>query len=474
MSSCLALLLAGAASSAAASEPLHEPFRVMTYNVRQVNAADTGAYTWENRSPGVIAVIADNDPDIFGVQESSSKVIQDDLVAAFDAAYDRFQPTNGSPKTIFFRRGRFERLVMPPEDGQGNISIPNPYPEDHACFDNANGRTAAWVKLRDLVSGRGYLIVNAHVAHGSACYQARNLAADALHALIAAQSDGLGVVLFGDLNSDPQTAGASGDDDIVELLEAPQPGYRLARSARHSGDTSADTATFNSAWKAHSNNYSRLDYIFTKIADATTYHQSVDRREVDGITPSDHFAVLATIRTAPFGPDPLIDDRGDAPGPRSPSPTSPATAPPTSSCGSPATRCCASIPATAPASSALLSSAPPSTPGYGSPTSTVTAAPIASNGTRAAAPCESAAPCATAASPPLRTAVTSSKAAAPGCTSRGSTPTPAPTAWRGTLAPSTGGPGSPCRAATAASTPSSSTTTPAPARTPTRGWTSGT
>ncbi|WP_434425496.1 FG-GAP-like repeat-containing protein [Nannocystis pusilla] len=314
MSSCVALLLAGAASSASAAEPLHEPFRVMTYNVRQVNAADTGAYTWENRSPGVIEVIADNDPDIFGVQESSSKVIQDDLVAAFDAAYDRFQPTNGSPKTIFFRRARFERLVMPPEDGQGNIGIPNPYPEDHACFDNANGRTAAWVKLRDLVSGRGYLIVNAHVAHGSACYKARNLAADALHALIGAQSEGLGVVLFGDLNSDPQAAGASGDDDIVELLEAPQPGYRLARSARHSGDTSADTATFNSAWKAPSNNFSRLDYIFTKIADATTYHQSVDRREVDGITPSDHFAVLATIRTAPFGPDPLIDDRGDAPG----------------------------------------------------------------------------------------------------------------------------------------------------------------
>nr|WP_263429539.1 endonuclease/exonuclease/phosphatase family protein [Nannocystis pusilla] len=308
------MLLAGAASTASAGEPLHEPFRVMTYNVRQVNDADTGKYTWENRSPGVVEVIADNDPDIFGVQESSSKVIQDDLVAAFDAAYDRFQPPGGSPKTIFFRRARFERLIAPPEDGEGNIGIPNPYAENHACFPNAKGRTAAWIKLRDLVSGRGYLIVNAHVAHGKDCYEARNLAADALHALIGAQSEGLGVVLMGDLNSDAQNPGAAGDDDIVELLEAPQPGYRLARSARHSGATTEDTATFNSAWKAASTNYSRLDYIFTRIADATTYHQSVDRRKIDGITPSDHFAVLATIRTAPFSPDPLIDDRGDAPG----------------------------------------------------------------------------------------------------------------------------------------------------------------
>ena len=104
LSSGLPLVCLALAAPAGAAEPLHEPFRVMTYNVRQVNADDTGDYTWQNRSAGVMQVIGDNDPDIFGVQESSSAVIQDDLVAAFDAAYDRFQPANGSPKTIFFRR----------------------------------------------------------------------------------------------------------------------------------------------------------------------------------------------------------------------------------------------------------------------------------------------------------------------------------------------------------------------------------
>lgn len=305
-------VVAASSTAAAASDPLHEPFRVMTYNVRQVNADDTGIYAWTERSPDVIEVIDAGDPDIFGVQESSSVVIQEDLVDAFDADYDRFQPANGSPKTIFFRRARFERLVSPPEDGEGILAIGNPYPEDHACHPNASGRTAAWVKLRDLVSGRAYLVINAHVAHGATCHLARNASAAALHDLIAAQAGELTVVLMGDLNSDPQRAtGGSEEDDIVPLLEAEQPAYKLARSARHSGNTNADTATFNSAWKQPSDSYTRLDYIFTSITDATTYWPSVDRREIDGISPSDHFAVLATIRTAPFTPKALVDDRGD-------------------------------------------------------------------------------------------------------------------------------------------------------------------
>lgn len=286
----------------------------MTYNVRQVNADDTGAYAWAKRSPKVIELIADQAPDLFGVQESSAAVIQDDLAAAFDADYDRFQPKNGSPKTIFFRRDRFARLVDPPADGEGIISIENPYAENDACFPNASGRTAAWLKLRDLKSGRGYIIVNAHVAHGGDCWLARNAAAASLHGLLAAQAGDLGIVLFGDLNSDPQRAGADKNDDIVPLLEAPQATYTLARSARHTGTTDDATYTFNSSWKAPSTSYTRLDYIFTRIADATTHHQSVDRRLIGGISPSDHFAVLATIRQAPFTPDPRIDDRGDAPG----------------------------------------------------------------------------------------------------------------------------------------------------------------
>ncbi|MDC0718938.1 FG-GAP-like repeat-containing protein [Nannocystis bainbridge] len=311
-----ALATSSADIAAAAGPPLHEPFRVMTYNVRKITDEDPGDYAWSERSPGVMALIEGNGPDVFGVQEASDPVIQGDLVAAFDATHDRFHPPNGSPKIIFFRRGRFERLIDPPEDGQGNIGIPNPYAEDHACHPNASGRTAAWVKLRDLVSGRGYLIVNAHVAHGAGCWLARNAAAEALHALVAAQGQGLTVVLIGDLNSDPQRQGAGDDDDIVPLLEAPQAGYALARSARYSGTTSEDTATFNSSWKAPSSSYTRLDYVFTSVEDATAYHPSIDRSEYGGISPSDHFAVLATIRTAPFAPAPRSDDRGDGEGAR--------------------------------------------------------------------------------------------------------------------------------------------------------------
>ena len=293
------------AAGIADAQEYHQAFRVMTYNVRHVTNDDTGQYAWSARSSAVMETIAVNDPDIFGVQESSSQIIQDDLVAAFDADYDRYQPPNGSPKTIFFKRSRFRRIET--DEVEGFFGIPNPYQEGAACHSNASGRTAAWVKLEDLQSARGYLVVNVHVAHGAACGAARNAAAERLHTLFAEQSEGLSIVLIGDLNSDPQRAsGHVPEDRVIELLEAPQRSYRLLRSARH-GTTNASTATFNSAWKQPSTSHLRLDYIFTSIADATTYHPAVDRREVGGISPSDHFPVLATIRHAPFAPDPIVD-----------------------------------------------------------------------------------------------------------------------------------------------------------------------
>lgn len=312
--SLAAMMLAVLPATGSAEPPHHEPFRVLSYNVRQVNAADTGIYQWAERSPDVMQVIADNDPDIFGVQESSSPLIQEDLVAAFDADYDRYQPPNGSPKTIFFRRTRFTRLEDDPALGEGYIGLPNPYDEGDACHPNASGRTAAWVKLRDLVSGRGYLVVNVHVAHAAACFAARNAGAMAVQALIAEKRGDLSVLVMGDLNTDPQSATAPDGDDTIAILEAPQEGYRLARSSRHPGTTDETTATFNSSWKSPSSSYARLDWIFTSVQDATTYWPIVDRREIDGISPSDHFAIAATIRTAPFAPDPLVDDRGDGPG----------------------------------------------------------------------------------------------------------------------------------------------------------------
>ncbi len=301
--SCLALAVITAWSTYAWAQP-HSGFRVASINVRNINSADTGEYTWANREEGVLASIRSNDPDVFGVQEASSPIILNALSEEF-TDYNSWRPDGGSPKMIFYKPEVFEPL-NPPQ--QGNHRFTNPYPESEDCYSNANGRTAGWIKLRDKQTQSVYLFVNIHVAHAAACWLARNSAAEELHELFAEELDvGETLVIFGDFNTDSQRAGVSDEDQMIQILETPQPGYALKRSARWSGNTTAATMTYNSSWKSPSTNYSRLDYIMVSSHTATTYRQATDSRTIldllgsgPDFSPSDHFLIRAEIRTAPF------------------------------------------------------------------------------------------------------------------------------------------------------------------------------
>lgn len=304
-----ALLLVAVGAARADEPPPHAPFRVMTYNVRQVNDSDTGAYAWSERAPGVIELIADNDPDVFGVQEASADAIRDALMGAFEDTYDVWRPPGGSPKMIFYRRERFEGGET------GNQYLPNPYPEGDPCFPNAAARTAAWVVLKDRTSGRSYFVMNAHIAHAAACSAGREAAAQALRDIIAEHAAALPVVLFGDFNVDVQAAGAPDEDTFAIVESGGGTGPNLYRSERHTGATTASERTFNSAWKEPSSAAARIDYIFMSGGDMTTAAQAVDRREVNGISPSDHFAVLATVRHAIFAAGRIVDTQGDGDAP---------------------------------------------------------------------------------------------------------------------------------------------------------------
>lgn len=279
------------------NEPL--AFRVLTYNVRQVNSADKGAYTWANRSANVMKVIAAHYPDVFGVQEASAKVIQQDLIAAFGGTHGYYKPPNGSPKMIFFRKGRFQ---LAPGESTGFAAVPNPYPKSHACHPNANGRTYAWARLVDLVAKRSYFVVNIHPSHGAKCGTAREVYMAAVHKTIAQKSGGLPVIAFGDFNSDPQASNADPGDHSIEMFETGGKGFTLYRTARHTGVTTKGEATMNSSWKSPREKAVRLDYIFHSGNDLTSAAQGIDDRLFKGVSPSDHFAVYATIRPSLFHP----------------------------------------------------------------------------------------------------------------------------------------------------------------------------
>lgn len=232
----------GEGESSLLSQPKPVPFKVLTYNVRHATPEDVGRWSWTQRRPHVIALIKSRDPDVFGVQEASSKAVSDPLVAAFADTHHVYRPPNGSPKMIFFRKGRFE---LAPGKSSGWRSAPNPYAEGTPCRSNAGGRSIGWVRVVDTAANRGSFVLNLHPAHGN-CPAGREAYARLVHQIISEESGGWPIVAFGDLNSDPQKESPVAGDDSIALLEGGGTGYSLYRTARFTGDTTKGVATFNS------------------------------------------------------------------------------------------------------------------------------------------------------------------------------------------------------------------------------------
>ncbi|RKH47782.1 FG-GAP-like repeat-containing protein [Corallococcus sicarius] len=290
-------VLLGEARAAATTG--HKAFRVMTYNVR--GPLDTGVLAWPNRKAAVIQRILANNADIVGVQEAQAPAggpsIPADLIAGLtgtDKPYGVYNPGGGSPKLIFFKKSRFE---MAPEVGHGNESLVNPYAPGAPCFSHAEGKKIAWVGLRDLTSGQVYFVANTHFAYAAACSLGRLKEAAQMAAFLATKPAGLPVIAMGDFNADAQSTSTPGESTLEDL----EAGAKLFRTARFDGTTGEDDATFNNAWDGTpSTNYARLDYIFHNGGALTSSAPAIDRTESGGNTPSDHFAVLATLRPALF------------------------------------------------------------------------------------------------------------------------------------------------------------------------------
>ncbi|ATB27175.1 FG-GAP-like repeat-containing protein [Melittangium boletus] len=277
----------------------HRAFRVMTYNVR--GPLDTGVRAWPNRKAAVIQRILANNADIVGVQEaqapSGGPSVPADLIAGLtgtDKPYAVYNPGGGSPKLIFYKKGRFEPA---PEVGQGNEALVNPYASSAECHSHAEGKKISWVGLRDLTSGKVYFVANTHFAYAAACSLGRLKEAAQMAAFLASKPAGVPVVAMGDFNVDAQSTSTPGESTIEDIEE----GARLYRTARFDGTTGADDATFNNAWDGTpSTNYSRLDYILHTGGELTSSAPAIDRTESGGNTPSDHYPVLATIRPSLF------------------------------------------------------------------------------------------------------------------------------------------------------------------------------
>ncbi|MGV3486274.1 MAG: endonuclease/exonuclease/phosphatase family protein [Planctomycetaceae bacterium] len=284
---CVISLLLWPLHAITAADDASPAVKVMSFNIRYGTAPD-GENHWNRRKEFLIDTIRAYSPDLLGTQETLG--FQRDYLASEFPEYDHLGVgrvdggTDGEMTALFFRKERFERL-----DGGHFWLSETPEKIGSLSWDSSLPRMVTWVKLRERRGEAPLELVffNTHFDHKGVV--ARVESARLLREKVDEIGNGTPVVVTGDFNaaegSDPYKTlfarAADGPPPLVDSLRALEPSR-----GKHEG-------TF-SGFKAEVTLGHRIDWIGLS-PDWKILSAGIDRTAKDGVTPSDHFPVVATI-----------------------------------------------------------------------------------------------------------------------------------------------------------------------------------
>ena len=176
--------------------------KVMSYNIY---VAGTGDRSPENRNPGIVSLIREQSPDVFGLQE---------------AVYDRIQLLNESlPEYSYVGRGREKNE----KDGEfspvfyktdkynlvdsGTFWFSNTPHKASIAWGTVFKRICTWAVLEDKETGFRFGVFNSHWDHIS--FISRNNSAELLCEKIQEYAENLPVIIMGDFNDYPSSRSVS-------------------------------------------------------------------------------------------------------------------------------------------------------------------------------------------------------------------------------------------------------------------------
>lgn len=285
----MALLLPFAVN-AVAEEEAAPALRVLSYNVRYHNLSD-GLNAWPMRRDRVAQVFSDEKIDVAGLQEVTSRQI-DDLEERLkdDYAWVGAGRDDGKRKgefvPIFYRKERFELV-----DSGHFWLCEEPETPGRIDWNAACARMATWVKLRDLQTEREFVFCNTHLDHVSG--EAREKGSRLILERLQAHGE-LPLLLAGDFN-------AGTGSEVYRLVTA---GIEREGAANGEKFALADAMTQSAAphegpdstWNGFKEiaPRARIDFIFTRGPWKVRRHAILDPRVGDSERfASDHLPVLA-------------------------------------------------------------------------------------------------------------------------------------------------------------------------------------
>lgn len=251
-----------------------DSLKVISFNVR-TSVKDDGENSWENRKEASKAMLEEQQPDIFGVQEA-----QPDQLAYIAGACPDYVPfgvgrdkgdDEGEHASIFYNRHTLEMV----DGGTWWLSETPDVPS--VGWDAKYPRTATWALMKDLRNGRQFYFVNTHLDHKGANARRNGLA------MVVEKTRGLNpdipLVLTGDFNVEP------GDSCLVDV-------DRLMLSARKVAEKTTDAPSCN-GFKAPATK--TIDYIYFVGFEKALEFAVLDKSYAGKPFISDHYPVVSTL-----------------------------------------------------------------------------------------------------------------------------------------------------------------------------------
>ena len=202
--------------------------KVMSYNIRY-GTADDGEHIWPNRREAAAAMVMDQHPLVFGVQEALDfqlEYLQENCPGYKYVGVGREDGvSDGEHMAVFYDSERAELVNW------GTYWLSETPDEPSYGWDAACRRTATWALLKDKKSGKKFYFVNTHLDHKGKLARKNGLAL--IYSKIQAMNPkGLPMVLTGDFNVLPD------DEALVDIS-------KLMNSARFNAEDADTIGSFN-------------------------------------------------------------------------------------------------------------------------------------------------------------------------------------------------------------------------------------
>ena len=259
-------------------------FAFSTFNVRGIVPEDVGSVFWTNRVPLIARTIVTHGMDVVCVQECRRRM----ALALADALPDYAcagpavkSEKNHEGNLVFYRKDRFacesERVFWLSETPDSPFS-------KHA--DAQGRRMCVVVRFRDRRSGRPFLVANTHLDNRSDAARTFGARLIAERVVRKAKDEGVPLLLAGDFNAQPTA-------ESVRVFRAALEDASAVSVSAHEGPQH----TFR-GW-GRDVPCKTIDYVFVTPDVKVLRHATLTDR-YDGIFPSDHCPLLATVALRSF------------------------------------------------------------------------------------------------------------------------------------------------------------------------------